>query len=482
VFAFAERYPLHHRALGLSMLNSFIPIAATFSGLQLALPEMMEDFNVPITTAVWIMLGNTLALAGGTLALSGLTRYFDRRTVALAGMGADALLMLLIFFTPSVYVVIVARFFQGISRIFPFVVLQVAGIGGFPAEKRGHALGLNAIAAGLGIIVSLPLTGLALDTVGWRWLFFGSSIAMFALMLLTVAFLPSLPPEPGARKELAEFDFLGSGLLMGGIIALATAAQLFIRDAGSGALLPLLATLGAGAIVAFVLVERRAAHPVLPWPLFRAPAVAMASGQSMVMGFINGAFLLVLPFLFIQGYGWSAAYASSILLFQNLTRPFTGPVAGRLADRHGSAAVILPSAAVSVLAQAGLALVGAEPVLHVVVGALLFWGTSQALMQTANMRQLFTSMPGEHLHLAPSLNLALSYVGGTCGQMICALLVDRALADHEGGTEFATALTPVLLLVTGVFAAGIVITQLLPRLLRRYSASRKEAVAEAATR
>jgi amino acid permease len=185
------------------------------------------------------------------------------------------------------------------------------------------------------------------------------------------------------------------------------------------------------------------------------------------MGFINGSFLLLLPFLFINGFGWTAAYASSILLFQNFLRPPAGPISGRLADRFGSAAVILPAAGVSIAAQIALSQMGSSPVVQLVIAALLFWGTSQAMMQTANLRQLYASVPANQIHLAPSLNMLVNSLGGTSGQTFGSVIVDRARASTVGGAAFAGYIGDAMIVITIGFAIGITVTQFLPRLILR---------------
>lgn len=473
--------PLHVKALGLYMFHTFVMGVATISGLQLAIPTIMEEFDAPVTTVVWISIAYFVALVGATVALGDLTTYFDRRVLVVLGLAADIVVMMVIFFTTNIYVFIVCRFLSATFRIFPWLILQVIGIGGFPHEQRGKAIGYNTLVTGLGFMLALPFTGFVMDHFGWRWLFMGCSLVYLVMIPVVFLMLPKLPPETDKRKPLSEFDFLGSALIVVGAISLITSLQLFARGSSSNALPITLGSIGAASLAGFIWVELHARAPILKFSIFKIPNVALAASQAVIMGFTNGSYGLLLPFLFISGVGWSAGHASNVLFFQHLTRPPSGPMAGRLADRFGSAIVILPAAAVSVVGQLGLVLLNASPAVHVVAGILLFYGTSQAVMQTANLRQIYAALPTNQLHLAPSVNLTMTTLGSTFGLAIASLAIDRAQKAGEGGTAFLNRIDEALLVITALFTLGIILTQLLPRLLlgsRRASAGTAEVATE----
>lgn len=473
--------PMHVRALGLYMAFTFIMGVATTGGLQIVLPQIMEDFDVSVTTAVWITIAYSVALSGGTLALGGLSTLFERRRLVIIGLVADIILLVVIFFTQNIYVFIVSRFLSAAFRVFPWLILQVEGIGGFPPEERGKAVGYTVLTQGLGMMAALPFTGFVMDVVGWRWLFMGSAVAYTLMIPIVLKLLPKLPPT-GEKKPLSEFDLAGSVLMVSGMICFVTALQLYSRGLGAGTEVLLLAGIGVASLALFVWVELRARAPILQISLFRIPGVSLSAAQGVVMGFTQGAFMLLLPFLFIQGVGWSAAYVSSILFFQHLTRPIAGPVAGRLADRFGTAAVILPAALVSVAGQIGLASLGVSPVVQIAVATLAFWGTGQAVMQTANIRQIYAALPRNVLHIAPSLNLVVMTFGTTSGQAFGSLAVEKGQQATTTGGEFVAYLSDAMVLISIFFGIAMVVTQVLPRLFFRNQIEAASATAANAVR
>jgi hypothetical protein len=101
-------------------------------------------------------------------------------------------------------------------------------------------------------------------------------------------------------------------------------------------------------------------------------------------------------------------------------------------------------------------------------------GMGQAFMQVANQRQLFTSFPRHLLHLAPSTSLVLMTFGSTSGQALVAALLDTGQEPVEGVADpgLVSAVRVALVLVTVVFALGMVGSAFLPRLLPKAGAER----------
>jgi predicted MFS family arabinose efflux permease len=459
--------PMYQRALALYMVHSLIMSTFTVNGLQVALPTIMEEFDVKVTTAVWIAIAYFVALGGGTMTLGGITTLFERRQLIVLGLIGDVVVMMITFFTHDIYVFIVCRFLSAAFRVFPWLILQVEGIGGFPPEKRGKAVGISTISMGLALLLSLPVTGFFVDHIGWRYLFVTASVLYVLMVPVIYMTLPKLNPDPATRRPIGEFDFAGAALMMTGTIALITGMQMFARGLSSGLLIASLAGTAVVTLTGFVWVELHAKSPVLEFKLFRDPNVLLASTQSIIMGFMNGSLLLILPFLFINGFGWTAAYASNLLLFQNITRPGAGPLAGKYADRWGSAAVILPAAVVSLIGQVVLAHLGVSPVLGILMMALVLWGTGQALMQTANLRQIYAALPRSHLHLAPSLNLVVMQFGNTSGQAIGSLVIEHTRSNATNAADYVGMVNEAIVAISVFFAVGMIVTQILPRIVLR---------------
>lgn len=436
----------------------------TVQGLNVALPSIRDEFDVGLATVVSVQLAYALGLAGTAITVGRLSKMLNQRLLMLVGQVVDLCLMLLIIFTANIYLIVGARFLHAVFRLFPWLVLQILAVGSYPRERRGKIVGLIKLVQGLAIMLSVPLAGYVTEEWGWRWLFVAAVVANATLTIFIWFLIPS-NAERRSPNSIKNFDLLGSGMLMAFMIATLTSIQFFIKGYDLGVSL-LLAGLACVTLIGFVRVERRADEPIVHFSLFRIPGVCISAAQAIFLGFVDGALFMLLPFLFIKGYGWSVAYAGSILFLLHVARPPAAALAGWVSDRYGSARIIASAVMVSLAAQAGMSLFSYPPSVEMVSVCLVLIGLSQAVMVVANLRQIFSVLPSEHVEMAPVLNLVLMQVGTATGQTFSAALGMAgtpsgalSLANMAGISQAPLA----ILLVAVIFAAGMSVAHILPR-------------------
>lgn len=456
------------RALVLLMMFQSTMHIGTTVGLNVALPQMVEDFDADVGIVVWVQVAYGVGLIGTALPLGLLISHFEPRRVIVFSQAFELVVCMMIALMPNVYGVIVLRVLQASVRSLPWLSLQMLSIGEFPPEQRGRVLAITTFAVGAAMLASPPLVGLVTDRWDWRWVFVGTGLVMGLIGVLALLWLrPSGVKRPPVWERLAGFDLFGSLLLMAGAVGLIVALQLTIRASlavGLG-----VAAVSLMALAATVRVEMRHPDPVIPFRLFRIPGVFLGASQAVMMGWVTGAFLLILPFLFINGYGWSAAYAGSIFFFVNAARPPGNLVSGWLSDRMGSTAIVIPAAACIVASQLFVAALGVSPWLVLVIVGILIVGFAQGIGQTANLRQMYASVPQEKLRLAPGLNLVLMSLGSTTAQAVVASTIAAATVNvgSGGSPDLVSAASRAIVMTTVVFGVGIAVSQLWPRLAMR---------------
>jgi EmrB/QacA subfamily drug resistance transporter len=268
---------------------------------------------------------SALVLVGGSLA-----DRFGRRRVFAIGVALFAAASAACAFAPAVGFLVAARAIQGVGAAL-VVPSSLAILGAaFSPKDRGRAVGtwssLTAVAGALGPVAG----GWLIQAASWRAVFLLNLPIAAVVLLIARRRIPETRNPSAGRLDLAGALLATTGLaaLVYGIIEAPAAGWSAPRVFG-----PL--AVGVVALVAFVVVERRSSHPIVPLDLFR---IRLFAGVNLLTFFLYAALsatFFLLPFELIQGQGYTPSQAGAallplVLLISVLSRP-----AGAIADRFG---------------------------------------------------------------------------------------------------------------------------------------------------
>jgi len=175
---------------------------------------------------------------------------------------------------------------NGMTELIAFRAVQGLGAGGLivltqavigdvvSPRERGRYQGLFGAVFGVASVAGPLLGGVIVEAVSWRWFFYVNlPVGIVSLAVLAAA----LPTVQGRERPV--IDYLGAGLLAGGLGAIVLVTSLGGTTwAWGSAQVVLLAALGVLLLVFFLAAERRAREPVLPPALLRDPVFAVAGG------------------------------------------------------------------------------------------------------------------------------------------------------------------------------------------------------------
>jgi EmrB/QacA subfamily drug resistance transporter len=317
------------------------------SAVGLILPVIQQRLGGDVAAAQWIMNGYMLMLGALVLAGGAAADRYGRKVVFASGDNHVAAASQACGVAPNLAAVIAARAVQGVGAAL-LIPASLALLGAtFDDKARGQAVGIWAGASGLVSAAGPVLGGWLTDAVSWRAVFLiNLPVAALALALV----LPAARESRGERR--GGVDWLGAAT-----VTLALALSTWgLTDAGREGATPLaVAALALGLIgmVAFVLIERRAAAPLVPLGLYRSRAF---SGLNVLTLLLYGAFggaLFLLPFQLIRAHGFSPGAAGAAFLPLSVGLAVLSPVAGRLTTRIGARGMLTVG---PVLVGAGFAL------------------------------------------------------------------------------------------------------------------------------
>ncbi|MGW6056252.1 MFS transporter [Streptomyces sp. NPDC055189] len=318
-------------ALALLAGTQFVLILDT-SVINVAAPSMGRELDISPAALSWVANAYLVSF-GGLLLLSGrVADLLGRRRVFVSGLAVLILASLFGTFANSAALLIAARTLQGVgaamaaaSALALLLMLFEEG----PARHR--ALGVFAAMAGAGGAAGTVLGGVLTSWFGWESTFAMNVVA--GLILMIPAF--RLLPEGRAERDGRGIDLPGAVTVTGGLALLAYAV-VSAGEAGWNA--PQTLGTAAGAVVllvAFVLIERKAAAPLVPLDVFKRRTLRSANVLSAMwqMSLFPMFFLVSLYLQNVLGY--DAVGGGLGLLPLSLTVVLVAGGADRLIGRFG---------------------------------------------------------------------------------------------------------------------------------------------------
>ncbi len=301
------------------------------TALNVALPSVQAGLNATGGQLLWVINGYLLMLAAFILVGGSLGDRLGRKKVFMAGITLFGLASLACGLAPTIQLLIAMRFIQGLGGALMIPGSLAIISASVAPSRRGRAIGTWSAATTLVTVAGPVLGGFLADRGLWRAVFLiNPPIGILALVVLYLKV-----PESRDESVTGRIDFTGAALATLGLAGLTygfiSAPDLGFNDPRVS--IPLLG--GIVALIAFVVVEARQAHPMLPLGLFRSRTFRGTNLLTLLLyGGLNvGTFFLALNLVQIQGYSKTQAGFSFLPFAILLT--LMSRWAGGLADRLG---------------------------------------------------------------------------------------------------------------------------------------------------
>jgi len=267
-------------ALGLLAMTQFV-IVIDASIVNVALPSIGAHLHFSRDDLSWVVNAYTLTF-GGFLLLGGrLADLLGRRRMFMLGLIVFSLASLGGGLAQSEAWLIVARAIQGMgAAIVSPAALSIITTTFAEGSERNRALGVWGAVAGAGGAAGVLLGGILTSGLSWRWVLFVN----VPIGLIAATLAPRLLLESRADDGTEGFDVPGAVTVTAGL-ALLVYAVVDAVNVGWGSTGTLLRLAGSAVLlVAFVAIESRQRHPLMPFSIFRLRTLRGANIVGLLIG------------------------------------------------------------------------------------------------------------------------------------------------------------------------------------------------------
>jgi len=325
-------------------------IVGTFLGrldqtiVGLALPKIMNDFGITVTTAGWISTAYILANAVFVPIWGKLGDTIGQKKVYILGFSLFIFGSILAGLAWNLGSMIVFRVIQAIAGSADYPTAMAILAITFPTGKeRAQAMGIWSSSFAAATVFGPLLGGPLIDNFGWRWVFYINLPIGLIGLLMAMAFIP----ESKKQKNFTGFDWFGAMALGASLTSL-----VLVLDKGLDWGWTSFESLGCYALTLafawlFVKIERRQLNPIVDLKFFSNSLFMNVLGNNFIVFMSMMGAIFLVP-VFAQTYlGYDATQTGYLFMpmafMMLLAAPLGAGLTGKVKPNH----VIMASTAVA---------------------------------------------------------------------------------------------------------------------------------------
>lgn len=445
--------------LALMLSTALIAIDSTI--LATAVPSIVDDLG-GLTQFPWLFSVYLLAQAVSVPVYAKLADTLGRKPLILVGISIFLVGSILCGFAWSMTSLIVMRAVQGLGAgaVLPLTITIAGDI--YTVAERAKTQGYIASVWAVAAVVGPTLGGVFSQFASWRWIFFVNiPICLIAMGVLWRNY------HEKVERHGHRIDYAGAGLLTVSLTLLILAvleggqAWAWTSWQSVGAFIA-----GGVLFVAFLLVERRAAEPVLPLEIFSRRLIVSTSLLSLGIGAILVGLTSYVPTFLERTIGAPPVVAGLAVAALTLGWPLSASQSGRLYLRVGFRLTALIGSALAALGTLALWLTSSSPNVWAAGSSCFLVGLGLGLVATPTLIAAQSSVPWNERAVVTGSNMFMRSVGSAVGVAIFGAVFNNVIAI-QGSEGSAPAIqggsTAVFLGVLVVAAISILVGLSMPQ-------------------
>jgi MFS family permease len=451
-------YSRSARFLLVLLSNTLLVIMFSETMLLPALPEIMQDFNIPYSTAAWIFSAYLIVAAVMTPIAGKLSDIYGNKKI---------LLILLILYVVGV---VAGGFSENISFLLASRIIQGVGLAAvpvafsiirdsFPPEKLSMPVGVFSSAASGGSVVGLLIGASIIQNFGWHATFLFIAPAAVIVTFMIARFVPTddkfkqqeeeqehLQPSVNDNNsgEKNVINRRKSMIDIKGAIALSTTitsfliALTFIENSNSLensiGIAGISFIVSAASLILFIFIEKRTKMPLIDLWLIKQRILL----PTYVMMIVTGTTIFLVYPTIVQlvrspqpaGFGGDAVYAAYVQLPFMLVFLIFSSATSYIISKLGKIMPTVLGGAISIAGEVGLLMLHSTGLLVSINLTIIAIGL--ALTMTAIWNLIVSSAPRKFMGISTAIGALLSFIGMAIGPALAGTYMHTFYISIEG--------------------------------------------------
>jgi DHA2 family lincomycin resistance protein-like MFS transporter len=406
----ASRLTARERSvIGVLLVSTFVVILNE-TIMSVALPVLLTHLHVTANVGQWLTAGFLLTMSVVIPITGFLIRRVSTRLLYGIAMSLFSTGTLMAAVAPGFVVLLAARVVQasGTAIMLPLLMTTVMTL--VPPARRGAIMGNISIVISVAPAIGPTVSGVVLSLLGWRftfWLVLPIALAALSLGLRRMVDVGE-PTDTPIDMTSVVLSAVGFGALVYGLSTIGQSSS--DRSTASVWLSFALGAIGLAAFVGRQLVLQRTDRALLDLRTFRSRTFTMSTALMMLMMATLLGTIILLPLYAQNVLGLTPLATGLLLLPGGLLMGLLGPVVGRLYDKVGARALLIPGTVATSAALWAATLLGAHSSMLLILGFHLLLSAGLAFVFTP----LFTAGLGA---VEPHLYAYGSAIFGTTQQL-----------------------------------------------------------------
>ncbi|GAA0069032.1 lincomycin efflux MFS transporter Lmr(B) [Clostridium sardiniense] len=296
---------------------------------NVALPKLMEQFNISAQTVQWLSTGYLLVIGILVPVTAFLIQRFTLKQLYIVAMSLFLLGTIIAATAPNFTILLLGRLIQasGTGMFVPIMMNTIVVIN--PPEKRGAAVGLGLFVILFAPSIAPTLSGMIIQKLSWRYLFIMEIPLAILAIILGYRYLEKVTEI--TKPKIDVISIILSTLGFGGIIV---GFSTLGNNNFSKTLVFFL--IGILSLILFSLRQFRLKEPMLDLRVFKSSIYGLGVIFVMVSMMTLFETLVVMP-MYLEGlYHMSPFQVGLAILPAGLINAFVSIITGHLYDKFGA--------------------------------------------------------------------------------------------------------------------------------------------------